>query len=124
MNNIYIFLQNINMKTKYKLNNDELVVNFYFLYPFKDTQNKVKNIRKYINILILDENINFKGNKIVIYINGLLIGTFYLTNYYLKKLNYSLKNSFITEYNSYFYNNSIIEINNKNKIKFKKILTY
>ena len=124
MNNIYIFLQNINMKKKYNLNNDELVVNFYFLYPFKDTQNKVKNIRKYINILILDENINFKGNKIVIYINGLLIGTFYLTNYYLKKLNYSLKNSFITEYNSYFYNNSIIEINNKNKIKFKKILTY
>ena len=110
MNNIFLFLQNNNMKTKYKVNNNELVVNFDFLYKFKDNQNKIKNLRKYINKLIIDNNIKQNINKIIVYKNGLLIGVFYLTNYYLKKLNYYPKNNLFSAKNSYFYKINTIEI--------------
>ena len=110
------------MKTKYNINKNELVVNLDFLYDTYDNQNEVQSIRKYINKLILDNNINEDIKRIIVYKDGLLIGTFYLTNYYLRKLNYLGKDNFLTSDNSYFYENKYIELNHKNNIKTKKVL--
>ena len=110
------------MKTKYNINENELVINLDFLYDLYDNQNKIKNIRNYVNNILIDNNIKFKGNKVTIYKDGLLIGTFYLANYYLDKLNLNKKNELLTNKNSYFYENKYLEINLKNKIKIKKVL--
>ena len=110
------------MKTNYKINENELIVNIDFLYDVKDYQNKVSNIRKYINKLLVNNNIKFKGNKIIVYQNGILIGTFYLTNYYLRKLNYMIKDKYLSNNNSYFFENNYVEISPKNKIRTRKIL--
>ena len=111
------------MRTKYNVNENELIVNFDFYYDIYDNQNKVKSIRKYINQLLTNNNIKFNGNKIIVYKDGILIGIFYLTNYYLNKLNYNIKNNYLNENNSYFYENSYIEINSKKEFKTKKILS-
>jgi len=111
------------MRIKYIINNDILTINFDFLYDFLENQNKIKNIQKYINNLIKNKKINFKGNRIVIYQNGLYIGTFYLVNYYLKKLNYQLNNISLNNNNSYFYESNIIELD-KNHTIIKKISIY
>ena len=109
------------MKTKFNINENILTVNFDFLYNLSDNQNKLKNIKKYVNNLIKDKKINFKGKKIIIYQNGLLIGAFYLVNYYFKKFNHNLIS--LNDKNNYFLESKIIEMNS-NKIKTKKILTY
>ncbi|MBQ8892210.1 MAG: hypothetical protein IJ068_05085 [Bacilli bacterium] len=109
------------MKTKYNINENELIISLDFFYDIYNNQNKISSIRKYINKIILDNNIKFNGNKIVIYKDGMLIGTFYLTSYYLNKLKINNKEKILTINNSYFYENKYIEINNKN-IKTKKIL--
>lgn len=111
------------MKTKYNINENELIINFDFLYDLYDNQNKIKSLRKYVNKTLIDNNIKFKGNKITIYKDGVLIGAFYLTNYYLNMLNYNFKNNYLNEKNNYFYENNYIEINPKNKIKTKKALS-
>jgi len=110
------------METNYKINENELVVSINFLYNVLDYQNKVSSIRKYINKLLVNNNIKFKGNKIIVYQNGILIGTFYLTNYYLKKLNYMIKNRYLSNNNSYFLENNYVEISPKSKIRTRKIL--
>ena len=111
------------MKTKYNINENELIINFDFLYDMYDNQNKVKSIRKYINNFLINNNINFNGNKIIVYKDGIQIGIFYLTNYYLNKLTHNKKNNYLTPLNSYFYENNYLELNPSNKIKFKKVLT-
>ena len=108
------------MKTKYKINGSELIINFDFLYNTYEDQNKIKNIRKHVNKLLIDNNIKFNGNKIIIYKDKILIGTFYLTNYYLKKLNYHKNKNYLSEINSYFNVNDYVEINPE--YKAQKIL--
>ena len=110
------------MKIEYNINNNDLVVNFNFLYNFRSNQNNLSNIKKYINNLIINNNINYNGNKIVVYKDRLLIGTFYLTNYYLRKLNFYKNNNLLTNNNCYFYDNKYVEITSNNKIKTKKVL--
>ena len=100
-----VFLQYINMKTNYKINDKELIINLNFFYDFLKNQNSIKNIRYYINNLLINNKLNFNGNKIIVYKDGILFGIFYLVNYYLKK-----KNSYLTELNSYFENNNYLEI--------------
>ena len=109
------------MKTKYNIYNNELIVNLDFLYEFIE-KTTVSNIRKYINNLIKNNNINFHGNKIIVYKNGILIGTFYLTSYYLTKCNFSIKDDYLTNYNNYFQESYYLEINTSYKIKKEKIL--
>ena len=115
--NIY-FLHYDNMKSKYIINNNELIINFNFFYNISSTIS-LNNIQFYINELITNNNINFKGNKIKIYINGLLTGTFYLTNNYYKK-NTKI---FLNNKNCYFWNNNYTEINTNNKVINKNIIT-
>lgn len=112
------------MITKYKINKDELVINIDFLYEVEENPKSLKNIYKYVNLIIQKENIKFLGKKIIIYIDSIYIGELYLSNFYLdKKLNY-LKNE-INETNSYFNYAMVLEINPKKKIiKTKKVLTY
>ncbi|MBR3661044.1 MAG: hypothetical protein IKN63_03970 [Bacilli bacterium] len=105
------------MKTNYRINGNELIVNIDFLYNIKDYYNEVSDTRKYINKLLVNNNIKFYGNKIIIYQNGILIGIFYLTNYYLRKLNYIIKDKYLSNNNSYFFENSYVEIYPKNKLK-------
>ena len=112
------------MITKYKINKDELVINIDFLYEVEENPKSLKNIYKYVNLIIQKENIKFLGKKIIIYIDCIYVGELYLSNFYLdKKLNY-LKNE-INETNSYFNYAMVLEINPKKKIiKTKKVLTY
>jgi len=122
MNKVNKIKHYISMKPKYNINNNQLVINLDCIYDIYNNQNKVKSIRKYVNNLLISNNIKFLGNKITIYKDGLLIGTFYLTNYYLNKINLSVKNNYLTTKNSYFEEKKYIEININNKIKKKKIL--
>ena len=103
------------MKTNYKINKNELILNL-------NVKNlNLLNLRINVNIFLLNNNINFKGNKIIIYNNTLLIGTFYLINYYLKILNINKNNYILTKLNSLFYENYYLELSNK-KIIVKRIL--
>ena len=110
------------MKTKFKINENELIINFDFSYDMYDNQNNVSSIRKYINKILINNNINFRGNKIIVFKDGILIGTFYLTNYYLNKLNYHKKNNYLSCTNSYFNNNNYIEISLNNITKNNNVL--
>ena len=112
------------MKTKYNINKNELVVNLDFLYDLIDWENNIDYIRKYINKLINYYNINFNGNKIIIYKDRIYLGTFYLCDYYLKKFNIKNLNNncYLTDENSYFYESQYLEINKEQKVKTKKVL--
>ncbi len=112
------------MKAKYKINKDNLIITFNFFYDCINNPNNIKNIKNYINFIIKKENIKFNGNKITIYINGILIGVFYLTNYYLNRLNLSKKTNILTNNNSYFYEAKLLEISPKGYTKSKKVLSY
>lgn len=113
------------MITKYKVNKEELIININFLYKVKENNSFVKNMYQYTNYILQSEKIHFLGKKIIIYIDGILIGTFYLTNFYLKKLKHFLKNIEINERNSYFVPSMVLEINpNGKKVKTQKVLTY
>ena len=97
------------MKTKYKINKDELVLDINFLYNMGFNQNNDSDIYNYVNKVISNNKIKFKGKRILIYINGIFIGTLYTISTYLKKIH--LKNNYIlNEYNSYFERYNIIEI--------------
>ena len=97
------------MKTKYKINKDELVLDINFLYDMGFNQNNDSDIYNYVNKVINENKIKFKGKRILIYINGIFIGTLYTISTYLKKIH--LKNNYIfNEYNSYFERYNIIEI--------------
>ena len=106
------------MKTKYNINNNELTINLNFFYNIYNNQNKIESIREYINTIIFSNNIIFNGNRIIVYKDGILIGFFYLTNFYLNKLKRNKKNNYLTINNSYFYEMNYVEINN-NIIKKK-----
>lgn len=122
MNKIFNLLHDKNMKTKYYINKNELTINLDFFYEFIDNHNKISNIKKYINYILKNNNIKFKGKKITVYKNGIMIGIFYLTNYYLnKKLNFD--NNFLTDKNSFFDEYNYVEINNNQITKSKKILS-
>lgn len=113
------------MITKYKIIKDELVINIKFLYEVKEKPRSIKNIYKYINLVIEQENIKFQGNKIIIYLDGIFIGELYLTNFYLEKINYNNSKKVIDETNSFFSPAMVLEINpKKNYTKTKKVLTY
>ena len=95
------------MKTNYKLLNNELSINFNFFYDFYDNYYKLSNIKRYINNLIKNKhNIKYL-KKIIIYINNIYYGTFYIVNYYFKKKIIELNNT-----NNFFVNNNYIEIKN------------
>ena len=112
------------MKTKYIINKNEMIVSLDCLYELADNPITLNNIRKYINKIIDNNNIIFKGNKIIVYKNGLLIGTFYLTNYYIKQISNNKRNNMLTEENSYFYETTITEMLPKKKVKTKSLYTY
>lgn len=111
------------MKTKYIINKTEMIVSLDLSYELESKPVNLINIRKYINKIIQDNNINFIGNKIIVYKNGLLIGTFYLTNYYLNKIVNNKKNNLLTDKNSYFYETTYTEMLPKKKVKTKKLLS-
>ena len=97
------------MKTKYKINKDELVLDINFLYDMGFNQNNDSDIYNYVNKVINENKIKFKGKRILIYINGIFIGTLYTISTYLKKIH--VKNNYIlNEYNSYFERYDILEI--------------
>ena len=97
------------MKTKYKINKDELVIDINFLYDMGFNQNNDSDIYNYVNKVINENKIKFKGKRILIYINGIFIGTLYTISTYLKKIH--VKNNYIlNEYNSYFERYDILEI--------------
>ena len=104
------------MKTNYKINKNELIINIDFLNT-NDYHNGISNIRKYINKFLVNNKIKFNGNKIVVYLNGIFVGTFYLTNFYLKKLNYFIKDKYLSNNNSYFFGNNYVELYPKKKLK-------
>ena len=112
--------QNSYMKTKYKINKNELVLDITFLYEVKNSFKKLKNIYNYLNYL-LENEIEFQGNKIIIYVNGILIGTFYLTSFYLRKINFK-NNNLLNENNSYFVPAMLTEISTHKYYKSKKII--
>ena len=90
------------MKTKYIINKNSMIIDLNYLKEFNESY-----IRNNINIFLVNNNINFKGDKIIIYKNGLYIGTFYITNKYLKS-----KYNCLTSNNSYFEESKIINIKN------------
>ena len=105
------------MKIKYMINNDEMIISLNSLYDLDNDINNLDSIREYINYIIKENNLNFNGKKIVVYQNGLLIGTFYLANYYLKNINKHKKNNLLTKENSFFYETTITEMSPKKKLK-------
>ena len=98
-----LYLHNYYMKTKYLINGNTLIIDLNYLNNLNQF-----NIRNNINIFLTNNKINFKGNKIIIYHKGLLIGTFYLINKYLKFLNNN--KNYLTSNNSYFEKYKILEI--------------
>ena len=102
------------MKTNYIINKNILIVNIYYL-------NTSLNLKNIINLFLIKNNIKFKGKKIIVYQNDILIGTFYLTNYYLKKFNFNTNNYLLTNKNSYYQENNYLELNKNNKLIKEKI---
>ena len=125
MNNLKYNYHNKNMKIKYKINENELLINIKFLYNIIDKPYNFKKIINCINLILNENKINFKGNKIIIYINGILIGKIYLTNFYLKKIKFNNINQLLNDKNCFFQEVKVVEIKPQNKyIKTKKILSY
>ena len=92
------------MKTKYIINKNTIIIDLNYLKELNESY-----IRNNINIFLVNNNIKFKGDKIIIYKNGLYIGTFYINNKYLKHIN---KYNCLTSNNSYFEESKIINIKN------------
>ena len=113
------------MKIKFKINNQKLIINLEFLYELNINYRINKNLIYLVNQIIKQNNIVFLGNKILIYVDSLFIGTLYLTTFYLKKTDYYNKNNILTSNNCYFEQTNIIEIYPHNKwIKSSPILSY
>ena len=88
------------MKLNYKILKNELIINL-------NESDSIENIKVMINNLL--KRLNFKGNTITIFNNGIKIGYFILTNYYLKKY-FILKNNYLDDINSYFNKMDYIEL--------------
>ena len=98
------------MRTKFKINNQELVLDIKFLYDVGFSEKKTSDIYKFVNRAFFQKNIKFNGKKIIVYIDGILIGTIYLTNYYLKKYFRFKRTNLINEKNSYYVPSLVVEI--------------
>ena len=96
------------MRTNYIIDNDKLVINLNFLYDI-EFNNNLNDIYKYINNIIEKYKISFFGRKILLYVNGIFLGTLYLTNYYLKDY-FKIKKKLIDDTNSYFIPSLILEL--------------
>ena len=98
------------MKTNYKINKDDLILNIKFLYDVGFNKDSDDDIIKYVNKVFKRNKIKFNGKRILVYINGILLGYLYLTNYYLKKLKF--KNTYLefSKFNTYFERLEIMEI--------------
>ena len=90
------------MKTKYLINKNTIIIDLNYLKELNESY-----IRNNINIFLVNKNIKFKGDEVIIYKNGLYIGKFYITNKYLKS-----KYNCLTSNNSYFEEAKIIDIKN------------
>ena len=102
--------QNNSMTEKYKINNQVLIIDIKLLYKINFNSHNINHIYKYVNKVIRKYNIKFKGKKIIIYLNNILIGTLYLTNFYLPK-KYTKKNNYYLSFkNSYYEENNYQEI--------------
>ena len=98
------------MKTNYKINKDDLILDIKFLYDVGFNKDSDDDVIKYVNKIFKRNKIKFNGKRILVYINGILLGYLYLTNYYLKKL--KLKNNYFefSRYNTYFERLEVMEI--------------
>ena len=94
------------MKIKYNYNQNEMIINFETMY---DTN--IYIFKNYVNLILKKDKKKFLGQKILIYLNNILIIIFYLTNNYLKKMNYYINDYYLNSKNSFFYSISPIEIN-------------
>ena len=101
------------MKTKYKINRNELILDIKFLYDMGFDKNNPEDIFKYVNRFLKNQKIKFYGNRIFLYVDGIFLGIIHTTYLYLKKLH--LKNNYLelNSYNSYFENLDIMEFNVK-----------
>jgi len=102
MNKFNILIQN-NYMNNYKINNNIIIINLYL------NNYNINNIRNSIN-KIIKNNYNKSIKYIEIYCNGILLGTLFITNYYLSKLNIKKKSIFLNNNNSFFFENNYIEI--------------
>ena len=109
------------MITNYKVNKNELVLNIK-LEDFNFKQSNITLFYQLINDLLITQKIRFYCYKIIIYVNGISIGYFYLSKFYLKKLYIGKHLVFIDNTNSYFIPNKIIEI--KNNILRERDIVY
>ena len=109
------------MITNYKVNKNELVLNIK-LEDFNLKKSNITLFCQLINNLLITKKIRFYGYKIIIYVNGISIGYFYLSKFYLKKLYIAKHLVFIDNTNSYFIPNKIIEI--KNNILRERDIVY
>ena len=100
-----------NMITNYKVNKNELVLNIFFK-DFNFKKSDISFFYQLINNLLITKKIKFYGYKIIIYVNGISIGYFYLSKFYLKKLYIGKHLVSIDSTNSYFIPNKIMEIEN------------
>lgn len=105
------------MIEKYKVNNQILIIDIKLLYKINFNSSNINHIYKYVNQIIKKHNIKFKGKKIIIYVNSILIGTIYLTNFYLPKKFKKKNNFYLTYTNSYYEKNNYQEIRLKDKEK-------
>ncbi len=98
------------MKTNYKINKNDLILDIKFLYDVGFNKNNDDDVIEYVNKFFKRNKIRFQGNRILVYVNGILLGYLHLTNYYLKKLKF--KNSYLkfSKLNTYFERLDIIEI--------------
>ncbi len=102
------------MKTKYKFNNKEMIVNIYDT-KILTKEEKIKKWMFIINNLILKNNLKFKGKRILIYENNIYMGYFSLTLFFLKKLYLGKHIANINENNCYFEPAFLLEIKPRSK---------
>ena len=98
------------MVTKLKMNKNELKIDIRFLYNILFDENNLEHIYKYVNQVLEKEKIKFKGKNIFLYVNGIFLGTFYLTDYYFKKTIFNTKITTLTKGNSYYFPSKVLEI--------------
>ena len=98
---------NNNMKIKYRYDKNKMVINFESFNQNMD----INILRNYINLILNKQK--FLGSHIIIYLNNILIGTFYLTDYYLRRI-YNIKNNYLNQNNNFFDTLKPIEIEYKN----------
>lgn len=91
------------MKIKYQMNNWELIIELS-LKKELIISNDLNYLYNFLNLFFKIRKIRFKGQRILINVNGLFKGTIYLTSYYWNKKRLLDRN------NCYFLENKIMEI--------------